>query len=62
MIKTEELSKYNVLSIIGAATNDYDGQKSIVPVWKRGMSNQTASYGEHMLHMFMRNRIMNKSS
>jgi len=46
MIKTTALSKYNVTSIIGAATNDYDGQKSIVPVWKRGMSNQTASYGD----------------
>lgn len=46
MIKTDSLSKHNVTSIIGAATNDYDSQRSIVPVWKRGMSNQTSSYGD----------------
>lgn len=46
MIKTDKLSKHNVISIVGAATNDYDSQRSIVPVWKRGMSNQTSSYGD----------------
>lgn len=46
MIKTDTLSKHNVISIVGAATNDYDSQRSIVPVWKRGMSNQTSSYGD----------------
>jgi len=46
MIKTEKLSKHNLISIVGAATNDYDSQRSIVPVWKRGMSNQHASYGD----------------
>jgi hypothetical protein len=45
MIKTEALTTSNVISIVGAATNNYDGQKSIVPVWKRGMSNTIVSTG-----------------
>ena len=45
MIKKENISKHNVISIVGAATNDYDGQKSIVPVWKRGNSNTIVNSG-----------------
>ena len=45
MIKSDLLSPSNVKSIIGAATNDYDAQCSIVPVWKRGMSNKTIHGG-----------------
>ena len=41
MIKFAELARGNIRSIIGAAANDYDGQRSIVPQFKRGMSNRT---------------------
>ena len=41
MIKTEELSRDYIRSIIGAIANDYDGQRAIVPQFKRGMSNRT---------------------
>lgn len=46
MIKTVDLNKSNITRIVGAAANDYDGQRAIVPVWKRGMSNLTYSYGD----------------
>lgn len=46
MIKTIDLNKSNITRIVGAAANDYDGQRAIVPVWKRGMSNLTYSYGD----------------
>lgn len=45
MIKSTPLSRSNVSRIVGAATNDYDSQCSIVPVWKRGMSNRTSFGG-----------------
>ena len=39
MYKTINLSKSDISSIIGCATNNYLGQVAIVPVTKRGMSN-----------------------
>ena len=45
MINSTPLSRSNVSRIVGAATNDYDAQCSIVPVWKRGMSNRTSFGG-----------------
>ena len=41
MIKTSELTRSNIQSIIGAVANDYDGQRAIVPKFKWGMSNRT---------------------
>lgn len=43
MIKSQELSRSNIISIIGAVANDYDGQRSIVPQFKWGMSNRTGN-------------------
>ena len=45
MYKTINLSKSDISSIVGCATNDYLGQVAIVPVTKRGMSNTTVSSG-----------------
>ena len=45
MIKSNSLLRTNIVSIAGAVANDYDGQKAIVPAWKRGMSNVTVSSG-----------------
>lgn len=45
MIKNQTLLRGNIISIVGAIANDYDGQKAIVPAWKRGMSNTTTSSG-----------------
>lgn len=41
MIKTLELTRGNIQSIIGAVANDYEGQRAIVPQFKRGTSNHT---------------------
>lgn len=43
MIESYQLEKNHILSIVGAAANDFLGQRCIVPVWKRGMSNLTVS-------------------
>lgn len=43
MIKTAELTRGNITNIVGAVANDYEGQRAIVPQWKRGMSNVTTS-------------------
>ena len=43
MFKSDTLSRTNISAIVGAVANDYTGQKSIVPAWKRGMSNVTHS-------------------
>lgn len=39
MIYNSELTRSNIVRIVGAVANDYDGQRAIVPQWKRGMSN-----------------------
>ena len=43
MIKAGTLTRGNITSIVGAVANDYDGQKCIVPAWRRGMSNVVVS-------------------
>jgi hypothetical protein len=45
MYKTSSLERSHINSIVGAITNDYQGQVAIVPVTKRGMSNTTVSSG-----------------
>ncbi len=45
MFKAVNVSKSNIKSIIGCASNNYSGQVAIVPVTKRGMSNVTVSSG-----------------
>ena len=37
--KTEPLERGDIISIVGAAQNDYLGQKGIMPVAKGGLSN-----------------------
>ena len=37
--KTEPLERDDIISIVGAAQNDYLGQKGIMPVAKGGLSN-----------------------
>ena len=39
MIKNSELARGNIVSITGALHSDYEGQRAILPQWKRGMSN-----------------------
>lgn len=39
MFKSVELNRGTISSIVGAAMNDYNGQRSIVPVAKRGLGN-----------------------
>lgn len=39
MIYRSELTRSNIQTIIGAVANDYDGQRAVIPQWKRGMSN-----------------------
>lgn len=46
MFRASKVSRSNIISITGANMADYRGQHAIVPVWKRGMSNQIASYGD----------------
>lgn len=41
MIKTAQLERGDIQSIVGALANDYEGQRNIIPAWKRGMSNYT---------------------
>lgn len=43
MIDTQKLERGKILSITGALANDYNGQRCIVPAWKRGISNTTVS-------------------
>jgi len=45
MFKATNVSKSNIKSIVGCASNNYLGQVAIVPVTKRGMSNTTVSSG-----------------
>ena len=45
MFKATSVSKSNIKTIIGCASNNYSGQVAIVPVTKRGMSNVTVSSG-----------------
>ena len=45
MIKTVELARTNIQRIVGAVANDYEGQRAIVPQWKRGMSNCIVNSG-----------------
>jgi len=45
MFKATSVSKDNIKSIVGCASNNYSGQVAIVPVTKRGMSNVTVSSG-----------------
>lgn len=47
MIKTSELSRSNIQRIVGAVANDYEGQRAIVPQWKRGMSNTIVNSGSN---------------
>lgn len=44
MFRASKVSRSNIISITGANMADYRGQHAIVPVWKRGMSNQIAAY------------------
>ena len=47
--KTEPLERGDIISIVGAAQNDYNGQKGIMPVTKGGYSNTiiNSSSGEY---------------
>lgn len=45
MYKGVELNRGTISSIVGAAMNDYNGQRSIVPVSKRGRSNMIVRSG-----------------
>ena len=45
MFKATSVSKSDIKSIVGCASNNYSGQVAIVPVTKRGMSNVTVSSG-----------------
>ena len=45
MINSTNLTRSNIINITGAIANDYDGQKAIVPAWKRGMSNCIVNSG-----------------
>ena len=46
MIKNQSLTRTDIQSITGAVANDYEGQRNIIPAWKRGMSNKTSQYSE----------------
>jgi len=43
--KTENLERGDIISIVGAAQNDYEGQKAIMPVTKGGYSNTVVNSG-----------------
>ena len=45
MIYRSELTRSNIQTIIGAVANDYDGQRAVIPQWKRGMSNCIVNSG-----------------
>lgn len=45
MIYTTDLTRSQITRIVGAVANDYDGQRAVIPQWKRGMSNVTTSSG-----------------
>lgn len=47
--KTETLERGDIISIVGAAQNDYEGQKAVMPVTKGGYSNTVtnSSSGEY---------------
>lgn len=45
MIFVEQLTRNNIISIVGAIANDYGGQRCIVPQFTRGMSNLVTSSG-----------------
>lgn len=46
MIKNSSLTRSDIQSITGAVANDHEGQRNVIPAWKRGMSNKTSQYSE----------------
>ena len=47
MVKSSKLTRSYIKRIVGAVSNDYLGQKAIVPAWKRGMSNYIYRNGQN---------------
>ena len=46
MVNNGVLDRAHIVTIVGACMNEYEEQRSIVPAWKRGISNRiTAGYG-----------------
>ena len=44
-VKIELLERSDITSIVGAVYGEWGGQQSLIPAWKRGMSNVTTSSG-----------------